>query len=45
VYELDGTAAGRGVPVRDADRAAGQRAVRATVDEISRFYAYHSDPR
>jgi hypothetical protein len=40
VYELDGSAAGHSVPVRQADREAGQRAVRATVDEISRFYAY-----
>jgi arylsulfatase A-like enzyme len=40
VYELDGSAAGRSVPVRAADRDAGQRAVRATVDEIARFYAY-----
>ena len=40
VYDLDGSAAGRSVPVRQADREAGQHAVRATVDELSRFYAY-----
>jgi len=38
VYLLDGSAAGREVPVKVTDREAGQRAVRATVDEISRFY-------
>jgi arylsulfatase A-like enzyme len=44
-YELDGTAAGRQVAVRQADREAGQRAVRTTLDEISRFYAYQPDVR
>jgi phosphoglycerol transferase MdoB-like AlkP superfamily enzyme len=44
VYELDGSAGGRSVPVRSADREAGQRAVRATIDEISRFYAYSPQP-
>lgn len=41
VYELDASAGGRAVPVRQEDREAGQRAVRATIDEIARFYAYH----
>ena len=40
VYDLDGSAAGRSVPVSEAVRQVGQRAVRATIDEISRFYAY-----
>lgn len=40
VYELDGSAAGRAVPVHGEDREAGQRAIRATIGEISRFYAY-----
>ena len=40
VYELDASAGGRAVPVRQEDRDAGQRAVRTTIDEISRFYAY-----
>lgn len=40
VYQLDGSAAGRAVPVTEANRQAGQSAVRATIDEISRFYAY-----
>ena len=45
VYELDGTASGRAVPVGQSDREAGQRAVRSTIDEISRFYAFRSDSR
>ena len=45
VYELDGTRLGRAVPVGQSDREAGQRAVRATIDEISRFYAFRSDSR
>jgi len=44
-YEMDGTAAGRPVSIRSEDREAGQKAVRATVDEISRVYAYHPDQR
>jgi hypothetical protein len=42
-YELDGTAAGRAVSVSGADREAGQRAIRATIGDISRFYAYTAD--
>ena len=44
-YEMDGTAAGRSISIRGEDRAAGQKAVRAAVDEISRVYAYHPDQR
>ena len=44
-YELDGTAAGRKIAVRDADREAGQRAVRATIEEISSFYKYRPEGR
>jgi hypothetical protein len=39
-YKLDGSAAGRAVPVREADREQGQRAIRATLEEISRFYGF-----
>ena len=42
VYEIDGSAGGRPVAVRQGDREAGQRAVRAAIDEISRFYAYRA---
>ena len=44
-YEMDGSAAGRSISIRGADREAGQKAVRAAVDEISRVYAYHPDQR
>jgi hypothetical protein len=44
VYELDGTAAGHATAVRSTDRDAGQRAIRATIEEISRFYGYASRP-
>ncbi len=44
-YEMDGTAAGRSIAISGADREAGQKAVRAAVDEISRVYAYHPDQR
>ncbi|MEO7276271.1 MAG: sulfatase-like hydrolase/transferase [Vicinamibacterales bacterium] len=44
-YELDGTAAGRSIAISSADREAGQKAVRAAVDEVSRVYAYHPDQR
>ena len=44
-YEMDGTAAGRSISIRGEDRAAGQKAVRAAVDEISRVYGYHPDQR
>jgi arylsulfatase A-like enzyme len=44
VYELDGSAAGRAVAVRSPDREAGQRAIRGTIEEISRFYGYASRP-
>ena len=43
--EMDGSAAGRSISIRGADREAGQKAVRAAVDEISRVYAYHPDQR
>ena len=39
-YELDGTGAGRVLDVRSADRAAAQRAIRATVGEIATFFKY-----
>ena len=39
-YELDGSAAGRAVPVRRADRESAQTAIRSAIDEIARFYAY-----
>ena len=40
LYELDGTGAGRQLTVTDADRVRGQRAIRATVEEVARFYGY-----
>jgi hypothetical protein len=43
LYELDGSAAGRPVTVGPRERADGQRAVRAAVDEIARFYRYRFD--
>lgn len=43
VYELDGSAAGRAVTVSGSDREVGQRAIRAAIDEISRFYAYQPE--
>jgi glucan phosphoethanolaminetransferase (alkaline phosphatase superfamily) len=39
-YELDGTGAGRAIAVSDRDRALGQQAIRATVQEIATFYGY-----
>ena len=39
-YEIDGTGAGRVLDVRAADRAAAQRAIRATVGEIATFFKY-----
>ena len=42
VYEIDGSAGGQPVAVRQGDSQAGQRAVRAAIDEISRFYAYRA---
>jgi hypothetical protein len=45
LYELDGTAAGRMVQVRQADREAGQRAIRVAIDNISTFYGHASAPR
>ncbi len=40
LYDLDGSGAGRQVTVTDADRLLGQRAIRATVEEIATFYGY-----
>ena len=40
LYELDGSGPGRAVAVNELDRRVGQSAVRATLDEIARFYAY-----
>ena len=39
-YDLDGSGAGRRIEVRPADREAGQRAIRATVDEIAAFHKF-----
>jgi arylsulfatase A-like enzyme len=44
LYELDGSAAGRAVVVAAVDRQAGQGAIRAAIDEVSRFYRYRPDP-
>jgi hypothetical protein len=40
VYELDGSGAGRPLSVTAGDRARGQRAIRATVEDIAAFYRY-----
>jgi arylsulfatase A-like enzyme len=42
VYELDGSASGRAVTVSGRDRDTGQRAIRAAIAEISRFYGYRA---
>jgi hypothetical protein len=39
-YELDGTGAGRAVAVTNEDRVRSQRAIRATVERIAKFYGY-----
>ena len=44
LYELDGSAAGRAVAVDAGGREAGQRAIRAAIDEVSRFYGYRPGP-
>ena len=39
-YELDGSGAGRARSVNAADRDAAQRAIRATVSGIAKFFQY-----
>ena len=39
-YALDGSAAGRPMPVREPDREAGQRAIRSAIDGIASFYRF-----
>ena len=40
VYGLEKAGAGNRLQVRSDDRQAGQRAIRATIEEISNFYRY-----
>jgi hypothetical protein len=39
-YEFDGTGPGRAVAIDSADRERGQRAIRATVEAIAKFYGF-----
>lgn len=42
-YELDGTPAGRALPVTPNDRRAGQKAIRDAIGEVASFYRYDGD--
>ena len=42
-YDLDGTPTGRALPVNDAERRAGQAAIKDALADLARFYKLDLD--